>query len=75
MVDSYIQKNKRDREERIIQAYMTAAWQRAKKMPELDKFLKDLEEKERRNSGEPQTPESMLEVVKMLNAQFGGTTY
>lgn len=40
-------------------------------MPELDKMLDKVDNKQEI----VQTPKTMLEKIKALNAQFGGTTY
>lgn len=54
-------------EQSITQAYMTAAWQRSKKMPKLSEVLKKVKPKK------PMTSEQMLDEIKKLNAAFGGT--
>jgi hypothetical protein len=56
----------RDNKEGLTLAYLTAAWGRSKKLPDLKKILK--EDKPKKG----QTPEDMLRVVKQLNAAFGG---
>lgn len=53
----------------IIQAYYTAALQRVKKMPKLDKLLKDIGKPKKKGK---MSAEEMFEVVKELNAAFGG---
>lgn len=53
---------------RIIQAYYTASLQRCKKMPKLQNILKDMDKKDKK----PMTANQMLDVVKQLNAAFGG---
>lgn len=51
----------------IAQAWMTANWYRAKRMPDLDKVLtKDKTEQKQ------MTDEQMLNQIKALNAMFGG---
>lgn len=52
--------------ERLTTAYLTAAWSRVKKLPDLKKILG--EDKAKKN----QTPEQMLKVIRQLNAAFGG---
>lgn len=60
---------KREHENLIVQAYMTAYWGRfAKRMPNIKKLLGQDKAKN------AQTDEEMLEMVKKLNAAFGGTT-
>lgn len=66
-VEAFTDKLKFEAKERITQSWMTAAFYRSKKMPKLEKLLKDMDGKQ------AQTPEDMLEVVKRLNAKFGGT--
>ncbi|MDF2510470.1 MAG: hypothetical protein K0S04_336 [Herbinix sp.] len=51
----------------ITQAWLTANWQRAKKMPNLDKVLKTNKPKQKE-----MTDEQMLNQIKALNAMFGG---
>lgn len=52
--------------ERLAIAYYTAAWSRAKKLPDLKKILGDDKPQKQ------QSPEQMLKVVQQLNAAFGG---
>lgn len=55
-------------EEKLILTYLGAAWQRAKKMPNLKQILgKELPKKK-------MTPKEMLAQVRKLNAQLGGET-
>jgi hypothetical protein len=51
----------------ITQAWLTANWHRAKRMPNLDKVLNQSKEKPKE-----MTDEQMLNQVKALNAMFGG---
>lgn len=53
-------------------AYMLACWHHTdpKKLPSLADVLKDFDEKPAK--AKPQSAEDMLNVVKMLNAKFGG---
>lgn len=50
----------------MTQAYYTAAFYRTKRLPSLKKILKNIKPRK------PMKPEEMLEVVKQLNAAFGG---
>lgn len=60
------QKRLRYREKMEIQtAYLSAYWNRVKKMPKLKDILDDDKPKE-------MTDKDMLEIVKQLNAKFGG---
>lgn len=63
-VNAYNQNKKADHESRITQAYLTAAWQRAKKMPKLEKVLKP--------TPKQMTADQMLKVVEGLNRAVGG---
>ncbi|MGG3307320.1 hypothetical protein ABER23_07825 [Paenibacillus lautus] len=56
----------RDNKEGLTLAYLTAAWGRTKKLPDLKKILKE------DTSNKQQTAEEMLNIVKQLNAVFGG---
>lgn len=49
----------------VQNAYLSAYWQRVKKMPKLSEVLENKEKEE-------MTDEQMLSVVKQLNAKFGG---
>ena len=51
----------------ITQAWLTANWQRAKKMPNLDKVLKS-----NKPIQKEMTDEQIFEQIKSLNAMFGG---
>lgn len=66
MVKAYNKKRKLEEEEKITIAYMTAAWSRAKKLPNLKQILKSNQPKK------SMTAKEMFERVKMLNAAFGG---
>jgi hypothetical protein len=65
--EEYQIKLKNDYELAITQAWLTANWYRAKRMPNLDKVLpkdKPLQKQ--------MTDEQMLNQIKSLNAMFGG---
>lgn len=51
-----------------IQAWKTANWSKAKKLPDLNKELRRIAGRKRK----PQTPEQALRVAEALNRQFGG---
>jgi hypothetical protein len=65
-IKAYNDRMVRDHKERITMAYLTAAWGRTKKLPDLKKILNEDKPKKQ------QTAEQMLSVVKQLNAVFGG---
>lgn len=65
-IDAFVDKQKREQEERLILTYAGAAWQRSKKMPRLNQLL-GKEEPDKK-----MTAEEMYKVVKQLNAAFGG---
>ena len=67
--DVYVDKKKESVKEMITLAYTTAYLQRVKKMPKLEKMIKDVDGVKK---CKVQTAEEMLEVVKMLNKAFGG---
>jgi hypothetical protein len=67
LVDAFKEKTKREQEFQVVTAYLTAYWHRVKKMPSMKEILKESEVKKKK------TPEQMLDVVKQLNAAFGGT--
>lgn len=60
---------KQEQEDRIVAAYLSAYWQRVKKLPSLKSILEENKPKK------PQTAEDMLEEIKRLNAAMGGTVY
>lgn len=66
MVKAYNKQRKREEEEKITLAYMTAAWSRVKKLPNLNQILK------RNQPKKDMTAKEMFERVKMLNVAFGG---
>jgi hypothetical protein len=65
----YNEKRKENEKDRIATAYLGAAWQRAKKLPNIKRLL-EMEQQKRK-----MTNEEMLLKVKQLNAAFGGDTY
>lgn len=67
----YHKRKEEENERTIIQAYMTAAWQRSKRMPDLDHVLN----KSRGEEQVDQSAEQMLTMAKILNARFGGKQY
>jgi hypothetical protein len=66
VINDFAEKQKQESEERLTLAYMTAYWQRIKRMPSLDSIIKKEVE---------QKPETMLEEIMKLNTMFGGGTY
>jgi hypothetical protein len=58
---------------RLVLEYSAVLWNRceANKFPKLEDLLKDFEEPIKKKT--EQTPEQMLEIVKALNAKWGGT--
>lgn len=67
-IEAYRERTDRENENDLVTAYLTAYWQRVKRMPDLKKLLKDNKPKK------VQTPEEMLAVVKKEHAKMGGTT-
>ena len=65
-INDFAEKQKQEGEEKLTLAYMTAYWQRIKRMPTLNSIIKKEVEQE---------PEQMLDEVKKLNTMFGGGTY
>lgn len=65
--DEYQAKLNNDYELSIIQAWLTANWSRAKRMPNLEKVLGKNKPKQKE-----MTDEQMLNQIKALNAMFGG---
>lgn len=72
MVKNYANKLKRERDDALSTAWLTAYFHRVKKMPELKKFLLDGNKPKKK---EPQSPNNMLNMIKALNSKFGGDTY
>jgi lipase chaperone LimK len=62
-VEEYQDRMRIEHEARIVQAYMTAAWQRAKRMPSLKKVLRDVQPKQMKQ----QSPEEMLAVIIQIH--------
>jgi hypothetical protein len=71
LIKKYIDDEKMKNKYMIAQAWHTEHFSRLKKLPKLNKVLENIEKK----NSEPMTPESMLEEIKRMNAQFGGDTY
>jgi hypothetical protein len=70
-IEDYNARKKVDTEEKLALAWLSAYWQRAKRMPSFSKVLKDLHEEPKHEM----TPEEILAQVKSLNAALGGNTY
>lgn len=69
-LEEYARKQREEAKERLILAYLTAAWVRVKRMPNLKKLLNQIDSPQ---PLEPMTPEQMLKRIKILNAILGGT--
>lgn len=63
------EEKQRDKEDMLIYAYLNAAWERSKRMPDLKTVLKQMKPRE---SPETQTPEQMLAAVKRMQAIYDG---
>jgi hypothetical protein len=66
VINDFAERQKQESEERLTLAYMTAYWQRIKRLPSLNSIIKKEAE---------QKPETMLEEIMKLNTMFGGGTY
>jgi len=71
LIKKYIDDEKMKNKYMIAQAWHTESFSRMKKLPKLNRVLESMDKK----NSEPMTPESMLEEIKRINAQFGGDTY
>lgn len=69
MLDGHNEQQQRHQENIVIQAYYTAAFQRPKKLPKLEKVLEGMRPKTPRR---PQTPEQMLATAMRFNVANGG---
>ncbi|MGG4462605.1 hypothetical protein ABEO79_00100 [Micromonospora provocatoris] len=73
-INDYNERQKVEQEDKLTLAYLTAAWQRAKKMPSIEKVINRQEEiGNKEQHPKEQTLKQMFNNVKMLNAMFGGT--
>ncbi|WP_019534208.1 hypothetical protein [Paenibacillus ginsengihumi] len=63
-VEAYNDRRQQEREQMLTQAYLTAAWQRTRKLPKLKKVLEDSRP---RAAAKVQTPEQMLAITKMIH--------
>lgn len=66
-IEEYKERTQGEQEERLILAYLNAAWQRSKRMPSLNKLLGKKEPVKKVMSDE-----EMFEKVKMLHKALGG---
>ena len=66
IVDNYNEQRQQLREDYMTQAYLTAHWQRAKRMPSLKKVLEDAKPK----NLEPQSDDQMFAAVKGIHAKL-----
>lgn len=62
-VEEYQDRMRIENEARIVQAYMTAALQKAKRMPSLKQVLLDVQSKQMKQ----QSPEEMLAVIIQMH--------
>lgn len=69
MVRIYNKKKLQEHEEKLVVAYLTAYWNRIKKMPSLKEILNKSSGKKKQSS------EQMLEEIKRLNEAMGGTVF
>lgn len=69
-IHAYNAKLQYEEEQRIIQSYLTAYWQRVNKLKPLKKIMAELTGAGTNN--QQMSAKQMLEEVKRLNAQFGG---
>ncbi|MBW7475952.1 hypothetical protein K0T92_14495 [Paenibacillus oenotherae] len=65
-IQVYAEHNRREIEEGLTLAYMTAYWHRVKRMPDLKKLIQDTRPRVSK------TPEQLLAQVKAINAAMGG---
>lgn len=70
IIRTYNIKQKEDLKTLISCAYYTAAFQRVKRLPKLERFLSGLDKSAKPKR--PATAEEMLEAVKQLNTAFSG---
>jgi len=66
ILEAHNERLQHQREDMLTQAWLTASWQRARRMPPLRQVL----EQSRPRHTKPQTPEQMLTVVKRLQAKY-----
>lgn len=71
-VEVYNRKQQQRYDEVVTMSYLSAYYNRIKKMPKLSEVLSKKEEKE---IPKQQSPETLLEKLKLLNAQMGGDVY
>lgn len=71
LIKKYIDDEKVKNRYMVAQAWHTEHFSRLKKLPKLSDVLEGMEQKKQ----EPMKPETMLETIKRMNAQFGGDTY
>lgn len=66
VVDEFNYRRQLQREDMYTNAYLSAYWQRVKRMPSLKEVLESIQPKE----SEEQTPDEMFEAVKRLQAKL-----
>lgn len=64
-IDNQQEREEAHQQEVVFSAWLTAAYTRAKKLPDINQILRTTEPRE-------MTDEEMLEKVKLLNAMLGG---
>lgn len=70
LIDKYVESEKNTYKNLIRLAWFTEAFHREKKLPKIDKILKDKIDKK-----EPASEAEMLAELKRMNAMLGGNTY
>jgi hypothetical protein len=68
-IEATLERQETDLKERLSLVWLGEYYHRTKRLPKLQDELKKVS-----STKEVMTPEEMLETVKVLNAQFGGTT-
>lgn len=69
-VEEYNERMRLEQRNLITQAYLTAAWQRSKKMPPLNRVLSDLKAKPAQKPLQPQTDKQMLAAALQWQKRF-----
>lgn len=66
-VEAFLERQQAQIEEKVSLVWLGEHYHRIKKLPSLKKIIKDMQP-----TKGPMTSDEMLEMVKQLNAQFGG---
>ena len=69
-VKSFNKRLETEHKDKLTLTWLGAVWQRAKEMPSLEEVIGKQPIKEKKMSSE-----HMLNMVKVMNTAFGGTTY